>query len=154
MAEPEETNKSSHEQIYRILYSSQIPRQRSATDIEDDIESILRWSRDKNPTLGVTGALVTNKRMYAQIIEGPSSVVKDLLGHIACDTRHHEVRIINCHKSDKRIFEDWSMAFIRTNRNLEAEAYLFPSGNEQSNIMAISAFCMSVRNHIAKGTEF
>ena len=59
--------------------------------------------------------LVTNTRMYSQVIEGPTSAVKDSIGHIACDGRHRNVRIISSHGSEERIFESWSMAFIRSN---------------------------------------
>ncbi len=140
--------------LYRILYSSNVPKSQSADDIETNIETILRFSREHNPASGITGVLVTNKRMYAQILEGPAPAVKDLIGHIACDRRHQGLRVISSHASDHRIFDDWSMAFVRTNRDLEAEAYIFPTGHEQSNIMAISAFCMSVRRHLLNGTGF
>lgn len=145
---------SQPETIYRLLYSSKIPKSRTANEIEDDIEVILRNSRIWNSSAGITGVLVTNKKMYSQIIEGPSAVIKNLIGHISCDPRHQDVRIVSNHKSDKRIFENWSMAFIRTTRDLEAETFLFPSGNGQSNIMAISAFCTSVRNHILHGITY
>lgn len=154
MAENRATASSSAEIYYRILYSSKVPKSRAPDEVEDDIEAILRASRGWNIDVGITGVLVTNKRMYAQIIEGPALVVKDLLGHIACDRRHSDVRIISSHHSDKRIFTDWSMAFVRTNRDLQAEAYMFPTGDEQSNILAVSAFCMSVRDHVLNGENF
>ena len=154
MAETQASGHSSAEAYYRVLYSSKVPKSRTSDEIENDIEAILRASRGWNVEAGITGVLVTNKRMYAQIIEGPALVVKDLLGHIACDKRHNDIRIISSHKSDKRIFNDWSMAFVRTNRNLQAEAYMFPSGDEQSNILAVSAFCTSVRDHVLNGENF
>ncbi len=154
MSSDPEAEHSDAEGVFRILYSSKIPKSRSPDDIEADIESILRASQTWNLNNGITGVLVTNKRMYAQIIEGPAALVKNLFGHIICDKRHHDARIISSHQSDKRIFGDWSMAFVRTNRDLQAEAYMFPTGNEQSNIMAVSAFCTSVRNHILKGENF
>lgn len=154
MTEEQKAENSSAKLFYRILYSSKIPKSRSSDDVEQDIEGILRASRTWNIDAGITGVLVTNKRMYAQIIEGPALVVKDLIGHIACDKRHQDIRIISSHKSHKRIFGDWSMAFVRTNRDLQTEAYMFPSGNEQSNIMAVSAFCMSVRDHVLNGNTF
>lgn len=154
MIDQQKAESPSADVFYRILYSSKIPSSRSPDQVEKDIEAILRASRDWNVDTGITGVLVTNKRMYTQIIEGPALLVKDLIGHIACDKRHQDIRIISNHQSHKRIFNDWSMAFVRTNRDLQTEAYMFPSGDGQSNIMAVSAFCMSVRDHVLNGDAF
>ncbi len=140
--------------VYRVLYSSAVPRSRSADEVERDLELILRASRRYNSDFGITGVLVTNKRMYCQVIEGPRLIIQKLVGHIACDTRHCCLRIISRHSAQQRIFADWSMAFVRTNRDLEAEAYFFPSTNEASAVTAISAFCISVRKHVLSGTYF
>jgi len=133
------------ENILRLLYCSRVPRFKSANDIEDDIETILRASRAGNPHFGITGVLVTNKIMFSQVIEGPARLIKDLIGHISCDARHEHMKIIGFHKTDKRIFAEWSMAFLATNRDLEAENYIFPSSDDESNILAISSFCSAVR---------
>ena len=109
------------EDILRLLYCSRVPRFKSTNEIEDDIEIILRASRAENPHFGVTGVLVTNKRMFSQVIEGPPRLIKDLIGHISCDVRHEHMKIIGFHKSDKRIFREWSMAFLATNRDLEID---------------------------------
>lgn len=139
---------------YRVMYSSKIRRSKSSEEVEQDFEAILSYSRDWNRDAGITGALVTNKRMYAQVIEGPALAVKNLLGHIACDERHQDIRIIASYSAEGRIFADWSMAFVRTNRDLQTEACLFPSGEEQSNLLAVSAFCMAIREHILHGSPF
>lgn len=116
-----------------------VPRSQSDDDLEVNVQTILRFSREHNPASENTGVLVTNKRLYAQVLEGPAPAVKNLVGHIACD---------------HRIFDDLAMAFVRTNRDLEVEACIFSTGHAQSNITAISAFCTLVRRRLLNGTTF
>ncbi len=136
------------EDILRLLYCSRVPRSKSASQVEDDIELILRTSRRENPHFGITGVLVTDKTMYSQVIEGPPRVIKDLIGRISCDTRHRDIRIVSFHNSRKRVFTEWSMAFLATTRDMEAEDYIFPISEDSSNILAISSFCSSVRSRL------
>ena len=64
------------------------------------------------------------------------------------------MRIISSHNLGQQIFENWSMAFVRINRDLKAKAVLFPSDDKQSNVVAISIFYLSVRKHIVSGAAF
>ena len=80
--EPEADNGYPGEDILRLLYCSRVPYSKTSDEIEDDIEIILRTSREENSNFGITGVLVTDKKMYSQVIEGPPRVVKDLIGSV------------------------------------------------------------------------
>ena len=151
---PEVDTSIPDEYLLRLLYCSKIPRSKSSNQIDDDIEIILRKSREENQRFGITGVLVTDRKMYSQVIEGPPPVIKHLIGRISCDDRHGDIKIVSYHNSQTRVFREWSMAFLATTRNLEAEDHIFPTSDAGSNILAISSFCSSVRNCLLEKAVF
>ncbi|MEJ1935248.1 BLUF domain-containing protein, partial [Nostoc sp. NIES-2111] len=63
---------------------------------------------------GITGHLICDEGWFAQILEGPETAVKDLVGRIARDPRHSEMTVL----SERRLLADrtfprWSMAMTR-----------------------------------------
>ena len=141
---------SMESEVSRVLYCSRVGKDRLAKDFSMDLVDILLCSRKENLDHEVTGVLVTNQRAYSQVIEGPSSVVRTLIGHIACDLRHSEFRIISQESSDTRLFQEWSMAAISTEKGQEAEGFLFPSFSGQSDATAVHVFCTALRRYLLK----
>lgn len=137
-------------EVSRVLYCSKISRDRPAQAVTTDLLDILLCSRKENLTHDVTGVLVTNHKVYLQVIEGPSAVVKNLIGHIACDQRHLDFKIVGQQTSDIRLFQEWSLAAISTGKGQEAEDFLFPSFGGRSDETAIHAFCSSLRRYLLK----
>lgn len=127
----------------RLFYSSRISGSKNLHQRQGDIENIVRVSRKENPILGITGILVANTKMYSQIIEGPSRAIKDLIGNISCDARHHDIRIISREMSNDRLFPNWSMEFILTDRELEFQKHGSTSGDNKES-SAIFSFCQSI----------
>lgn len=134
--------------IYRLLYCSTISRTKSAGEVSADIDEILLYSRRANPVAGITGVLITDRRMFAQVIEGPVAAVKNLVGRIVCDTRHRALSVVSHHASDRRLFQEWSMAFIESDSPLAQETALFPTNDEQRDLLAISSFCAILRRQL------
>ena len=97
--------------IYRIIYHSQIAFDGDDGRIMAYVKDILDWSRGWNPRQGITGALMVNDRHFSQVIEGPSSSVRALFGHIVCDKRHRNVELLQADYFHAREFGAWSMAF-------------------------------------------
>lgn len=140
---PETRADYSGNNILRLFYSSRIPGSKNLHQRQGDIENIVRVSRRENSLLGLTGVLVANTKMYSQIIEGPPGAIKGLIGNISCDARHQDVRIISRDMSEDRIFPNWSMEFILTDREFEFQKYGSTTvDNRESS--AIFAFCQSI----------
>ena len=97
--------------IYRLMYMSQIVLPSEDGAYAAAIDELLRWSRDWNKDHAITGALLFSDGHFAQILEGPAPVVKALVGNIICDTRHRDLRLLECGSVPTRLFGNWSMAY-------------------------------------------
>jgi hypothetical protein len=73
---------------------------------------ILHAARVRNPALGITGALIHLGGYFAQILEGESAAVNQLMIDILRDRRHSDVRIIEVGRIERRRFEHWGMAWV------------------------------------------
>lgn len=136
------------QKIFRLSYWSKANERKSTKEIEKDTQNILYESQIFNKKNDITGILVTNYKIYSQVIEGPSEAIKKLIGHILCDPRNEILEVLNTHVCDERIFGNWAMAFLKVETDSEAETYLFPTAGGQLNIEEISTFCNSVRQRI------
>jgi hypothetical protein len=134
--------------LYRLLYSSRARPLPPPSVAAIDILDILRTSRRSNPAYGITGVLLTNGRLYSQLLEGPEAAIKNLFGHISCDGRHRDIKIISHHPSERRFFREWSMAHVEETAGGDVIGALFPQSDGQSDIIGISQFCTVVRRHL------
>ena len=142
---PSPTVKSDHHDgdLLQVFYSSRVPKAKNLHQTQDDIDNILRISRKENAERGITGILVANMKMYSQIIEGPSGYIKELVGRISCDARHHDIRVISRDIAKTRLFPDWSMSFMLT--DLELEIYNDRKSNlNNKKASDILSFCSSI----------
>lgn len=73
------------------------------------LDQIRAVSMERNSRLEITGLLIACSRFYAQLLEGPSAAVQDVMTSILADTHHHELRIIDRAESKLRRFPMWSM---------------------------------------------
>ncbi|MBK0382537.1 BLUF domain-containing protein [Pedobacter sp. SD-b] len=78
---------------------------------ERGIEVLLAKAREKNKKLGITGMLLFIEGTFIQYIEGNEKDVKDLYQSIVKDKRLATIKIISEGKSEKRIFDNWDMAY-------------------------------------------
>ena len=76
-----------------------------------EIQRILEVSRKWNSENDITGALMFGEGHFAQVLEGPSSILKSTFGFIACDRRHRNVRLLECGPVLERAFNCLSMAY-------------------------------------------
>lgn len=83
---------------------------------EQDVEELLKKSREKNAELGITGILIYYKRHFLQILEGEKDNVFKLFFTIKSDQRHASVILIWDQPVEKRSFKDWTMAFLNLNK--------------------------------------
>ncbi|MBM6593743.1 BLUF domain-containing protein [Microvirga pudoricolor] len=102
-------------QVYRLIYRSQMTIEGSPREVAEEIRRILTWSREWNHRAGISGALLFDLHRFAQVLEGPPEAVKNLYGHIACDSRHRHITLLHHGPVASRHFDTWSMGFARTN---------------------------------------
>ena len=97
--------------MHQIVYSSKNQIAGSPEQVEAEIASILEASRRNNPGKGVTGALMFNGLIFAQVLEGPLDAIEGIYEQIQCDPRHSDVVMLSNFETASRAFEDWSMAY-------------------------------------------
>ena len=93
--------------IYQLLYLSQS----SETFSMFRLDELLQKSRLNNKALNITGLLIYNAGFFLQFLEGDKSNVQMLYKKIQKDSRHNKVKILYEQKEDKRIFNEWDMAY-------------------------------------------
>ncbi|GJL68804.1 MAG: hypothetical protein NPIRA06_14390 [Nitrospirales bacterium] len=80
---------------------------------QEDLEQILRSSRENNARLGITGMLLYGNNTFIQILEGEENTVNELIGRIKNDSRHTDFQVLKKRAVDRREYADWSMGFKR-----------------------------------------
>jgi len=81
---------------------------------QQELDSILRVSRENNPSRDITGLLVFSNGVFIQVLEGGRSDVHKLFETICDDTRHQDVAILGEYNDQERIFAKWSMGFLQS----------------------------------------
>ena len=102
--------------IVRLIYASRLKKKLDHAAVE----KIADVSRRNNKKLGVTGALCSSPRGFLQILEGPADTVNELYNRIVRDARHSAVTLLEYAVIPHRDFENWSMAYIRTDEIAKA----------------------------------
>jgi hypothetical protein len=103
-------------ELYRCVYYSKNLIAGGSLRIAEEIESILAAARRNNPPLSVTGALVFNRGLFAQVLEGPCPSVEALFEKILRDERHGDIQVLGFGAARERMFSNWSMAFLGRSR--------------------------------------
>lgn len=106
--------------MIRLLYFSQ------ATNVisDEEVQTILQVSRRNNSATGITGVLVYGGGLFMQILEGPEQSVLKKYVKITDDKRHTNCQIIHITPTNERIFEGWSMGFVKCEHPVEFEHIL------------------------------
>jgi len=77
-----------------------------------ELTTLVRWSRERNEQLGVTGLLLYDSDYFFGYLEGEAQRVQRLYDAIALDTRHHEVRLLQHGALAKCRFDRWLMGYL------------------------------------------
>lgn len=86
---------------------------------QDAIEDIIQVARTRNEQLDVTGALIFTGRHFAQLLEGPTDNVDELMDSICADSRHHSLRVVRNDAAERRRLPDWSLAYAGESRYVD-----------------------------------
>lgn len=103
--------------LYEFLYWSQLADSHSPTAIGQ----ILARARPFNASNGITGLLVFDGQRFCQHLEGPAAAVEALMGRIAADDRHSEVRIAYEGPLAERRYHRFDMGYAQAEDPLEME---------------------------------
>ena len=108
--------------IVQLIYLSHATNSNDKTKFEHDVQGILDHSRGYNLVHDITGALLTDGELFAQVIEGPSVAVKRLYSKIIRDGRHNRIVVLQHFLVHVRLFKFCPIAFSRVERILHARA--------------------------------
>jgi hypothetical protein len=82
----------------------------SLTDLE--VRQILQISQRNNRRQDITGCLLYTGRHFAQVLEGESARLDELVERIARDPRHSDFVVAIDHQVRTRRYPDWSMGIL------------------------------------------
>lgn len=93
--------------LIRLIYASEV-----ATALTPDaVQEIVAHARTANQRRCITGVLAFDSRSFLQVLEGERETVSGMFCHIARDTRHRRVHLLESVAVDERRFATWSMGF-------------------------------------------
>ncbi|ASJ70775.1 BLUF domain-containing protein [Granulosicoccus antarcticus] len=98
--------------LVRVVYVSRNTITGDDEHISREVVKILDSARASNASSGVTGALMFNRGLFAQVLEGPPDRVEQTFERIQCDERHAEVSLLAYDVITERSFNQWSMAYL------------------------------------------
>jgi hypothetical protein len=105
--------------LYRLVYHSRNRISGIPSQIAAEVDKILEASRRNNSRVAVTGALIFNAGIFAQVLEGARKDIEATFERIQRDERHGDVEILAFDEAQSRGFPSWSMAFVGRSREDE-----------------------------------
>lgn len=97
-----------------LLYVSRsvIPQQEAGVRVSE----LAAQAAESNAASKITGALIFSGEHFAQILEGDSTSLNQLMASISRDPRHVEATTLFRFEIAKRRFEGWDLAYAGTSR--------------------------------------
>nr|WP_306229008.1 BLUF domain-containing protein [Aurantimonas sp. CSK15Z-1] len=105
--------------MYRLVYYSRNRIAGAPGDVAQTVQGILRASQRNNFEVGVTGALLFNAGIFAQVLEGRQDSISATFERIQRDPRHGDVHVLGFEQTSAPSFPNWSMAYLGRSREAE-----------------------------------
>ena len=86
---------------------------------DQELETLLERARLNNASLDVSGLLLFKDNTFFQVLEGEPNAVSALYDKIELDSRHGNVLLLTKREIEERNFGDWSMGFVRDQKEVE-----------------------------------
>jgi hypothetical protein len=102
--------------LHRLVYYSRNRIPGTPAELAAEIDAILASAQRNNSRIGVTGALIFNAGIFAQVLEGARDDVELTFERIQRDPRHGDVQVLAFGEVPSRGFPSWSMAFVGGSR--------------------------------------
>jgi len=100
------------EPLYQLVYYSRNAVSGDEASFAAEVNAILEASRRNNEAAGITGALLFNAGVFAQVLEGPLDAVEATFERIQQDERHGDVSLLALEPIGHRSFANWAMGFV------------------------------------------
>ncbi|WAC74445.1 BLUF domain-containing protein [Roseateles sp. SL47] len=98
--------------LVRLVYASRASRDLSPQDLQD----IVRRSRQHNTQEGITGLLCYTEGIFIQVLEGSRESVNTRYKRIVADERHVQCTLMAYEEIAERRFSGWSMGQVNLHR--------------------------------------
>ncbi|WP_373490430.1 BLUF domain-containing protein [Parasphingorhabdus sp.] len=95
--------------LERLLYISE--SRLGEAEVNSSVAQIVADAQIRNAALELTGALLFTGTYFAQILEGPTESIEQLMSSIKDDPRHANIIIVDRSPIEMRRFPDWKMAY-------------------------------------------
>ena len=102
--------------LHRLVYYSRNRITGTSAAMAAEVDAILASAQRNNSLIGVTGALIFNAGIFAQVLEGARHDVEVTFERIQRDERHGDVQVLAFEEVQSRGFPSWSMAFVGRSR--------------------------------------
>jgi len=102
--------------LMRLIYFSRNLIEGEQDIVVEQVEHILSTGRRNNFEAGVTGALLFNSGVFAQVLEGRREDIETTFKRIQQDKRHKDIQLLGVEPIEERLFPDWSMGFVGKSR--------------------------------------
>ncbi len=99
-------------ELYRLLYTSEARFTGTTDEISAEIDAIVATAVENNSKRGLGGILLVVQGTFIQVLEGASQDVEVTFEAICSDLRHGNLRVIEMVRAEKRLFPEWSMAYV------------------------------------------
>lgn len=139
--------------VFQIAFLSKL----AVAMTQTDIDRLLTKAWAANNHRGITGALVMERGMFFQVLEGTEAEARALYQLICTDSRHREIQMLMERPADERFFEDWAMAFSQLSHPKIKQAFVAieeaaasPKPREQAE-EPISEFMTLLREQLIHG---
>lgn len=93
--------------MYQIIFGGQA----LTPFTRDDLEELLRKSREKNRLLKISGLMIYKDSSFIQVLEGPDQAVRDLYATIEMDFRLTTVACLSSKPVVEREFGERTLGF-------------------------------------------
>jgi blue light- and temperature-responsive anti-repressor len=100
----------------RLIYCSE----RSPSCSDADISGLVAKSALSNRSADISGLLLVDDTIFAQMLEGERRAVTSLFLRLAADRRHSGITLIECVDIDERLCPDWGMIEVSKARTPDA----------------------------------
>lgn len=88
---------------------------------EEDIQKVLKYTRNWNNDHDITGILLFSDGNFFQVLEGEKDILKSLLERIIKDERHYNVMVIFEKEVSETNFDDYQSDFISLDSRFQAK---------------------------------
>lgn len=134
------------ESLIRLIYYSEPQKSMS----NDDIDEILKISRENNQKNNVTGVLFFGGADLIQVLEGEESMVIKLYAKIIDDPRHKNCQLLDINFEQERFFSEWAMGYTPQEHVDVARLKAKLSNHQKTHQKSLSEVSVLLRTYLGK----